>query len=464
MSRRLLLVLCSFALPFYLYAGGKIKYYFNHPVDNSVSTGVNAIYLNGTVDDTLISYINRAKYTIDVAVYNTTSSATNVMNAINAAYARNVKVRWIFDSSYQVESELNTLNSGINKLGRPDNNNGYIMHNKFMIVDANSTDPNDAIVWTGSSNWNSPQFGSDYNNIVIIQDQAVARAYRAHFNMMWGDTGIAPNNSLSKFGASKTDLGNHIFTVDGNLVELYFSPKDGTNSHIQSVINSANVDIYFGMFTFTDNTDASLLVSKKSSGIYVAGIQDQSSSSSSAASTLSSGLGGFYKVYNSSNSYHNKFVIVDPSDKCSDPTVLTGSHNWSFTANTQNDENTLIIHDDTAANIYYQSFRRDFTGLGGTLAIQNGCTTSVTDHNSIDNSVQIIPNPSAGNFSISFDLASPQHVRIEIINAVGQRVTVFDEEERAGWSTIKQNIASPGIYFVKFTVGAESFAKKVVIN
>src|SRR6187402_1723307 len=66
---RSLLVFLSLSLSIEASAGDKIKYYFNHPVDNSVSTGVNAIYLNNTIDDTLISYIKRAKYTIDVAVY-----------------------------------------------------------------------------------------------------------------------------------------------------------------------------------------------------------------------------------------------------------------------------------------------------------------------------------------------------------------------------------------------------------
>ena len=51
-------------------SSGDMKVYFNTPVDNSYSTGVNAIYLPSTIDDTLIQYINRAKYTIDFTMYN----------------------------------------------------------------------------------------------------------------------------------------------------------------------------------------------------------------------------------------------------------------------------------------------------------------------------------------------------------------------------------------------------------
>ncbi len=75
---------------------GNMKVYFNTAVDNSYSTGVNAIYLPQTVDDTLISYINRAKYTIDLTMYNFNNTGiSNVSNALKAAANRGVVVRVI---------------------------------------------------------------------------------------------------------------------------------------------------------------------------------------------------------------------------------------------------------------------------------------------------------------------------------------------------------------------------------
>ena len=80
-----------------LSSNGWIKVYFNHPVNNSVSNGVNAIYLNQTIDDTLVRYIDSAKYSVDVAVYNYSQSASiaDISGAINSAYNRGVKIRWI---------------------------------------------------------------------------------------------------------------------------------------------------------------------------------------------------------------------------------------------------------------------------------------------------------------------------------------------------------------------------------
>ena len=57
-----------------------------------------------------------------------------------------------------------------------------------------------------------------------------------------------------------------------------------------------------------------------------------------------------------SGQLHHKYAIVDHSQALPDPTVVTGSHNWSTTAETTNDENTLIIHDERVANLYYQEF------------------------------------------------------------------------------------------------------------
>ena len=103
-----------------------------------------------------------------------------------------------------------------------------------------------------------------------------------------GYTGIAPNTVLSKFGPYKTDLGHHSYVIGGKTVEVYFSPANGTNSHRQTAINSTNSDMYFGMYNFTDNADATLLVSRHSAGVYVAGIEDQFSSTYTPHTTLTS--------------------------------------------------------------------------------------------------------------------------------------------------------------------------------
>jgi phosphatidylserine/phosphatidylglycerophosphate/cardiolipin synthase-like enzyme len=433
-------------------AGEKIKFYFNKPVDNSVSTGTNAVYLNNSLGDTLIAYINRARYTLDIAVYNFTATAPvgpAIAVAVNNALARGVRIRWIYDGG-QSNSGVPLLNTAINRLASPTTSDYTIMHNKFMVVDALSANPEDAIVWTGSANWNTQQFNNDYNNVVIIQDKPLAMAYRAHFNQMWGDTGIAPNMTLSKFGQFKTDGGAHSFVVEGRVVQVYFSPADGTNAQIQAAINTADKDLYFGMYTFTDDGDADAIAAKSGIGVYAAGIVDEYTVSvtGSEYATLSTALGARLKVLGGSDLYHSKMLIVDPSDTCADPLVLTGSHNWTASANTSNDENTLIIHSPVAANIYYQAFKKDYESMSGTLAAVGGCNTGINGPGVPLAGDNLRVGVSEGVIDIQFSTGSFGYAGVRVLNSTG--VTVYTEVMNTHGGAVHSRVAvpCPGIYFV----------------
>jgi len=99
----------------------------------------------------------------------------------------------------------------------------------------------------------------------------------------------------------------------------------------------------------------------------VQGIIDQFSKSYSAYTTLSPVLGTNMITYSKSPYiYHNKIMLVDALHPASDPQTFTGSFNWSSAAQTKNDENSIIIHDASIANQYYQSVCNDFFVLGGT--------------------------------------------------------------------------------------------------
>lgn len=450
-------------------AGDKIKCYFNHAVDNTVSGGVNAVNLNGFIDDTLIAYIDRAKYTLDITMYNFTSTSSasiaNVATAVNNAYTRGVRVRWLYDSS-NTNSGMTLLNAGINKGYRTDD--AGIMHDKFMIIDAKSTNPNDAVVWTGSTNWSKAQFETDYNNVIIIQDSSVASAFLGEFNQMWGDTGAVANPALGKFGNDKDDLGNHHHYVGGKHIEVYFSPSDNTNGKILNTIATANKDLYFGMYAFTFGADATAIVGKYSSGVYVAGILDTFSASNSTYTPYPTFVSGItrarLKVYSGAGLYHNKYMIVDPSDACSDPIVLTGSHNWSNIANTDNDENTVIIHDDTIANQYYQSFKADFAAVTGTLtAVTGGCGVSVDEVANADGAISLFPNPANGFVNLTYSLLAPQQVSLSLIAADGRIISVAaPQTQQPGSYTHAVSLPAPGLYVLRVVTGEKVFTTRIV--
>lgn len=365
----LLCIGCNFLFPYKSFSQNpNIKCYFNYPVNTSISSGTDAIYLYGTFPDTVAAYINRSKFTVDVALYNYTSGSTSsvakIATAINNAMQRGVVVRWIYNGS-STNSGLNLISPLINKLPSPTTTGYGIMHNKFVAIDANSTDTADAIVITGSYNWSTTQTYSDYNNLLIINNKEVALAFYNEFNKMWGGTGIAPNIATSRFGPYKSVSSQTLFIVNGTPVEVYFSPKDNSDTHLENAINTANSDLFFGIYTFTDNSVANVIKTKKNSGVLTKGIIDQFSQSYSPYTTLSPVMGSNLILYNGSYLYHNKTMVVDAQLPTSDPQVCTGSYNWSNAGAHTNDENMIIIHDASIANQYLQSLCQNFADLGG---------------------------------------------------------------------------------------------------
>ncbi|MGZ3863087.1 MAG: phospholipase D-like domain-containing protein [Bacteroidia bacterium] len=444
----------------------KIKCYFNHPVNNAVSSGTNAVYLNGTMKDTLIAYINRAKYSIDFCVYNfyCTSASDPILTiatAVNNAYARGVTIRWIGNGSSS-NNAYPYLNSNIHTVTSPTVTGYGICHNKFMVIDANSSNVNDPLVWTGSMNFTSQQNGTDFNNVVILQDQALAQAYTSQFNQMWGSTTAIPNLANSKFGTNKTISTTTSFTVNGTPVQVYFSPKDGATAKLTAAINSANNELFFGIYTFTDNNVATTIKTKITAGITAYGIEDSFSQTYSPYTTLSPStvMGPNLKVYNGGSAlYHNKVMLIDALHSSSDPQVCTGSFNWSGAANTSNDENFIIIHDPTLANEYYQSLCKNFTDVGG-AATACPAFSGIDAYDYGREQVAVYPNPANGILNISVKNAGVQ-LTVKIIDQLGN---VVKENTVFAGDTVSVGVDDlpVGLYFVNVLRGDQTFTKKFV--
>ncbi|MCX6267769.1 MAG: phospholipase D-like domain-containing protein [Bacteroidetes bacterium] len=339
---------------------GNIKTYFTRPVDTTGAIGPKAIQIYRAVDDTCIAYINRAKQTIDIAIYNfNVEGISNIASALNAAYARGVKVRVVTDGGTN-NSALPLLVAGIGKLGRPVTTG--IMHNKFMVIDGQSSNPNDPIVWTGSCNWTDQNVNTDANNILFIQDASIAKVYTMEFTEMFGSTTTTPNLANAKFGPAKADNTPHELIIGGNRVEVYFSPSDGVNQQIVNHINTANSDLEVGTMLITRTLISNAIIARKNAGVASKVIISSRSTSDAVVVTdLKAALGNNFREYHEQGLLHSKAMIVDQSATTSDPFVWTGSHNWSDAANVSNDENSIVIHDAAMTNLFIQEFKYRFT-------------------------------------------------------------------------------------------------------
>lgn len=379
---------------------GTMDVYFNHPVDVSYSQGHDAVNLGDTLDDKLITYINACTTTLDMAIYNSSSSSatTGIAGAINNAFARGVQVRVIYDGSTSSDM-IPLLNPLIPRLASPTTSSYGIMHNKFVIFDANDADANKPVVWTGSTNWTVAQIdGPDKNSVIVIQDQSLALGYKIEFEEMWGSSTNTRNIANSRFGPYKIDNTPHTYNIGGKIVNCYFSPSDGTTSKIIDAINSANTDIDIALMVITRSDISSALNTKYNGGLKPINIiMDTQNPLGNQKTVLQQTLGvNQVRTDVLSGIMHHKFMVVDNYNSSSDPLVLLGSHNWSSAADSKNDENTLIVHDLTIANQYYQAWAYLFKSTGGVISSPLGVSEDLYS----TNSYVVYPNPSNGVFTI----------------------------------------------------------------
>jgi phosphatidylserine/phosphatidylglycerophosphate/cardiolipin synthase-like enzyme len=386
---------------------GWIRTFFTGPVDTSVATFEDAISTGTSTNDSIAAYILSAQHTLDIAVYNTNN--TTITNAVNQAAANGVQVRWIAEGS-NANIGLGELDPSIPVLLRTDGQ-GSGMHNKFIAGDADYAET--AFVLTGSTNWTTDNLNSDPNNVIVLADQSLARAYVLEFEEMWGSTGAQPNSAASKFGAAKTNNTPRRFLVGGSPVELYFSPTDGTTAAIDAALRTCDYDLSFATLAFTRDDLADAIVDQVSLFVQPEGAMEEVNTTGSEFDFLLSNGVAVYSHQGISGQLHHKYGIVDHSQPLSDPTVVTGSHNWSSTAETTNDENTIVVHDARVANLFFQEFTGLLNGMGVGVAEADGTEA-----------FRFYPNPTEGLVSIEWTAgATPGELRL--FDAAGRTVETW---------------------------------------
>jgi len=423
-------------------SSGIIRVYFTNTVDNSISSFADGIY-NPHMEDTIVAYINKAQATLDMCVYDNRSDA--IITAVNQAYSRGVTVRFISENT-SLNYSLSNLNASIPLLKRDDGTN--VMHNKFVIIDRDSE--NNSWLISGSANHTPDNLTVDPNNVIFIQDKTLALAYTTEFEEMWGSSGAAPNPTNSKFGAAKTDNTPHSFTVGGKIIELFFSPSDGTSAHILSAINSAETDFSFAMFTFIHNDIGDAVIDVHNSGALVKGIIENISYFGSEYSSLVSAGIPVLSHENSPNSFHHKYGVADATNQASDPLVITGSHNWTNSAEEDYDENTLIIHDGQIAAMYYEEFMTRYNEMMAGVESTDGSLFDLF-YEPLQNQIQI-ENP-----------AGKMIAGIELYNLKGSIIFQKDILSKEKIIEIKLSEIKPSVYLAKINTPDSYITIKFVV-
>ncbi|MBW7888765.1 MAG: T9SS type A sorting domain-containing protein [Bacteroidetes bacterium] len=450
---------------------GVMNVYFNQTVNTALAKGETAQTVN--IANKLIARINSAQYSIDVALYSLSGTVgANIATALIQAKGRGVKVRVIGEKDNQGTAPWTTLkNNGVTVIddGFDATNAGAgLMHNKFVVFDnRDASSDTDDWVWAGSWNATDPGNNNDAQNVIEIQDKALANAYTLEFEEMWGSTTDTPNASASRFGARKFDNTPHYFVINGTPVSLFFSPSDRTNAQLLNTISKAKSSVNFALLTFTRNDIANLLIAEHKNGIKVRGVVDNRTDSGAEYDTLlASGIDIFLKK-NVAGLLHHKYAIIDADVNDSMQFVITGSHNWSSSAENSNNENTLILRSTRLANLYLQEFSQRYTDAGGKDAL-----LSVEKIQSLTPSVfslsQNYPNPFNPTTTITYNVAQSGIVSLKVYNLLGQEVgTLVNTEQSSGVYRVQFSAEafglSSGVYFYELRAGNFVSIKKMIL-
>ena len=146
---------------------------------------------------------------------------------------------------------------------------------------------------------------------------------------------------------------------DQNSSQVYFSPGDDCPQIIVNQLERASRSIDICVFTITDNRIADAIRDAFVRGIAVRVISDNDKSLDPGSDIERlKGLGVPIRIDQTQHHMHHKYAVFDQK------TTLTGSYNWTRSADKHNDENFVITSDPTINRAYLGHFDRLWNSLG----------------------------------------------------------------------------------------------------
>ena len=284
-------------------------------------------------DQEIVEAIDGARESIQMAMYN--FSLETITDALLRAQKRGVAVQVVLDSNTTDSVQAQRLaDAGIPVVG---DNRRESMHNKFIVIDGYQ-------VWTGSLNMTYGGTYNDHNNIVRLVDSRINLDYRTEFSEMFDDGFFGANSP------SNTPFPR--ITRDNTIIEVYFSPDDGVRGQIIPLIQNAQESVHVLAFSLTADGIADALLKKAQDGVDVRIVFD--------AEQAVSNIGGKYGYLKDAGLdvrqdtldglMHHKVIVVD------NQVVVFGSYNFTNNAEDKNDENAVVVYDDSLAGQFSQEF------------------------------------------------------------------------------------------------------------
>jgi phosphatidylserine/phosphatidylglycerophosphate/cardiolipin synthase-like enzyme len=256
-----------------------------------------------------------------------------------------------------------------------------LMHHKFIVID-------EKIVLAGSANYTMSDIHGDFsnpnstgnaNNLFRIDNAEVAKLFTQEFNLMWGDGPGGLPNSL--FGSKKPFRKVNYVLVGDAQVRVKFSPDarslpygQTSNGLLGTVVASSAQSADLALFVFSEPILGNILETRHKKNVNIRVLVDSNFAYRTYASTLD--MWGFVSTPDckfgngrpwstpiktagvpslaAGDLLHHKFAVMDKL------LVVTGSHNWSISANYNNDEAIVAINNPVVAAHFQREFDRLF--------------------------------------------------------------------------------------------------------
>ena len=285
----------------------------------------------------MLQDLTLAQQQVHIAMYSFT--VDEVAEALVQAKGRGIQVELVMESDNMDSSAVKEMiSAGIPIHGDEVNS---LMHDKFLVIDGR-------ITWTGSMNMTYASLCEDLNNMVRIEDPYLAANYDDEFSEMF-DKGLfswkSPKNSPTIPAV-----------IDSHSLGVYFSPEDHVQQQLLDLISIAQSSIEFLGYSFTANALADALIEKSKQGVLVRGVMDAVQAGSNIGTEYDhfrqAGLD--VRLASTIGAMHDKVFIIDGV------MVTVGSYNFTQSAEEDNDENLLIIHNPDITNEYLVEFERIF--------------------------------------------------------------------------------------------------------
>ena len=292
----------------------------------------------GGIDTAIAADIDSATTTVDLAVFD--FDLPSLTEALLRARQRGIAVRMVIDEENLASPEVAEAIGRLEAAGvqMTYDTRSAFMHNKIILID-------EGVAWTGSMNLTVNGVYRNDNNMIRSSLPPFVANYAARFNDLFA--GQLGGQARANTPHRSIDLEN------GVNIQTYFSPSDrGLPSLLEAIATSdASVDVL--AFSFTDDATAQALIDLHQQGVAVRVIMETRSIRGTGSEYATLEEAGIH-VTADGNCYvaHNKVMIID------DQIVVTGSYNFTASAEKNNDENLLIIDDPELARYYSIEFER----------------------------------------------------------------------------------------------------------